>query len=125
MAGQVTVVESDRTSAEAARVNLADLPGVQVVRSTVERFRPGYPPDLVVLDPPRAGAGAAVVRTIVRAAPRAVAYVACDPAAFARDVATFRAAGWRLTALRAFDAFPMTHHVECVGLLVPTMVEMQ
>jgi hypothetical protein len=46
--------------------------------------------------------------------------VACDPAAFARDVATFRAAGWRLTALRAFDAFPMTHHVECVGLLVPT-----
>lgn len=118
-AGEVTLVESDRTGAEAARDNLADLPGVRVVRSTVERFRPGYPPDLVVLDPPRAGAGAAVVRTIVRSAPRAVAYVACDPAAFARDVATFRAAGWRLTALRAFDAFPMTHHVECVGLLVP------
>ena len=61
-------------------------------------------------------AGAAVVGTVVEAAPRAVAYVACDPAAFARDAATFGAAGWRLAALRAFDAFPMTHHVECVGL---------
>jgi tRNA/tmRNA/rRNA uracil-C5-methylase (TrmA/RlmC/RlmD family) len=60
-----------------------------------------------------------VVRTIIEAAPRAVAYVACDPAAFARDVATFRAAGWRLDKLRIFDAFPMTHHMECVGLLLP------
>jgi tRNA/tmRNA/rRNA uracil-C5-methylase (TrmA/RlmC/RlmD family) len=115
--GAVTLVESDRVSVAAARRNLADLPGVDVVRSAVLRFRPLYPPDLVVLDPPRAGAGAAVVRTLVRAAPRAVAYVACDPASFARDVATFRAAGWRLAALRAFDAFPMTHHVELVGLL--------
>jgi tRNA/tmRNA/rRNA uracil-C5-methylase (TrmA/RlmC/RlmD family) len=119
--GLVTLVESDRVSVEAARANLADLLGVRVVRSTVERFRPPYPPDVVVLDPPRAGAGASVVRTVAGASPRAVAYVACDPAAFARDVATFRAAGWRLAALRAFDAFPMTHHVECVGLLVPTV----
>jgi tRNA/tmRNA/rRNA uracil-C5-methylase (TrmA/RlmC/RlmD family) len=48
-----------------------------------------------------------------------VAYVSCDPAAFARDVATFRERGWRLARLRAFDAFPMTQHVECVGLLTP------
>ena len=82
----------------------------------MERFRPAYRPDIVVLDPPRSGAGAAVVGTVVAAQPRAVAYVACDPAAFARDVATFRAAGWELAGLRAFDAFPMTHHVECVGL---------
>jgi tRNA/tmRNA/rRNA uracil-C5-methylase (TrmA/RlmC/RlmD family) len=54
---------------------------------------------------------------LVEAAPRAVAYVACDPAAFARDVATFRAAGWNLTALECYDAFPMTHHIECVGKL--------
>jgi len=117
--GRVTLVESDRASVSAARSNLADLVAVWVVRSTVERFRPPYPPDVVVLDPPRAGAGASVVRTIAGSSARAVAYVACDPAAFARDVATFRAAGWRLAALRAFDAFPMTHHVECVGLLMP------
>ena len=75
--------------------------------------------DLVVLDPPRAGAGRTVVEQIMARSPRAVAYVACDPAAFARDVAVFRESGWELTALRAFDLFPMTHHVECVGLLTP------
>jgi tRNA/tmRNA/rRNA uracil-C5-methylase (TrmA/RlmC/RlmD family) len=115
----VTLVESDRGAVDAARANLADLANVHIVRSTVERFRARESPDVVVLDPPRRGAGASVVRRLVSAEPRAVAYVACDPAAFARDVATFRAAGWRLAELRAFDAFPMTHHVECVGLLVP------
>jgi len=75
--------------------------------------------DVVVLDPPRSGAGHAVVEEIARRRPRAVAYVACDPAAFARDVATFGDLGYDLTGLRAFDAFPMTHHVECVGLFEP------
>ncbi|HET7386749.1 MAG TPA: class I SAM-dependent RNA methyltransferase, partial [Nocardioidaceae bacterium] len=50
-------------------------------------------------------------------APRAMAYVACDPAALARDVAIFAERGYQLSALRAFDLFPMTHHVECVALL--------
>jgi tRNA/tmRNA/rRNA uracil-C5-methylase (TrmA/RlmC/RlmD family) len=75
--------------------------------------------DIVVLDPPREGARQAVVEGICALRPRAVAYVACDPAAFARDVAFFAGAGYVLTALRAFDCFPMTHHVECVGLLTP------
>ena len=109
--GAVTLVESDRTAVAAARENLSDLPQVRIVRAAVERFRPPDRPDVVVLDPPRRGAGAAVVGTLVAAAPRAVAYVACDPAAFARDVAAFRAAGWQLAAVRAFDAFPMTHHM--------------
>jgi tRNA/tmRNA/rRNA uracil-C5-methylase (TrmA/RlmC/RlmD family) len=52
-----------------------------------------------------------------------VAYVACDPAAFARDVRTFREAGWQLATLRAYDCFPMTHHIECIGLITPTMPE--
>ena len=117
----VTLVESDPRGVAAARRNLADLSGsVQVVRARVDRVIGRLPaPSLVVLDPPRTGAGAAVVRSVVAARPRAVAYVACDPAAFARDVATFRANGWQLAELRAYDMFPMTHHVECVGLLVP------
>ncbi len=60
-----------------------------------------------------------MVRGVTAAKPRAVAYVACDPAAFARDVRTFREAGWSLAALRGYDCFPMTQHVELVGLLVP------
>jgi tRNA/tmRNA/rRNA uracil-C5-methylase (TrmA/RlmC/RlmD family) len=62
-----------------------------------------------------------VCRAVAALGPRAVAYVACDPAALARDTAAFAAAGYRLERLRAFDAFPMTHHVECVALLVPAV----
>ena len=76
-------------------------------------------PDLVVLDPPRSGAGLAVTRALAASGARAITYVACDPASLARDVAAFEAAGHRLTNLRAFDAFPMTAHVECVALLEP------
>jgi tRNA/tmRNA/rRNA uracil-C5-methylase (TrmA/RlmC/RlmD family) len=116
----VTLVESSPVGAGAARENLADLP-VEVVQARVEAAlrRLPRPVDLVVLDPPRAGAGARVVREIAAAAPRAVAYVACDPASLARDVATFGTLGWRLAELRAFDLFPMTQHVECVALLLP------
>ncbi len=122
-AARVTVVESAGGGVAAARDNLRDLPGVEVVAARVEtalaRRRITGPVDLVVLDPPRSGAGARVVRDVVAASPRAVAYVACDPAAFARDVRTFAEAGWELAALRGFDLFPMTRHVELVGLLRP------
>ncbi|KIR66855.1 SAM-dependent methyltransferase [Micromonospora haikouensis] len=122
-AARVTVVESAGEGVAAARDNLRDLPGVEVVAARVEtalaRRRITGPVDLVVLDPPRSGAGARVVRDVVAAGPRAVAYVACDPAAFARDVRTFAEAGWELAALRGFDLFPMTQHVELVGLLRP------
>ncbi|GAA4591436.1 tRNA/tmRNA/rRNA uracil-C5-methylase (TrmA/RlmC/RlmD family) [Actinoplanes octamycinicus] len=120
---RTTVVESSPLGVAAARSALADLPQVEVVAARVEtalgRRRITGPVDLVVLDPPRAGAGARVVRGIAGAGPRAVAYVACDPAALARDVKTFRSLGWELAELRAFDCFPMTQHVECVALLTP------
>jgi tRNA/tmRNA/rRNA uracil-C5-methylase (TrmA/RlmC/RlmD family) len=120
--GRVTIVESAPGGVAAARRNLADLPQVRVVAGDVGAVL-GNPRwrsvDLVVLDPPRAGTGREVVAAVTARRPRAVAYVSCDPAAFARDVASFRDRGWRLSALRAFDAFPMTQHVECVGLLEP------
>lgn len=123
---RITLVESSRDGVDAARANLADLPQVEVVAARVEtaltRRRITGPVDVVVLDPPRSGAGAQVVRDIVAAGPRAVAYVACDPAAFARDVRTFTELGWRLAALRGFDLFPMTQHVEQVGLLLPPRI---
>jgi tRNA/tmRNA/rRNA uracil-C5-methylase (TrmA/RlmC/RlmD family) len=76
-------------------------------------------PDVVVLDPPRAGAGAATMAALLALGPRCVGYVSCDPATLARDVAAAARAGWELRGLRAFDAFPMTAHVECVALLAP------
>jgi tRNA/tmRNA/rRNA uracil-C5-methylase (TrmA/RlmC/RlmD family) len=120
-AGEVVAVESHPAAASAARANLADLPNVTVVADRVARWlrRSSERADLVVLDPPRKGAGVDVVADIVARTPRAVAYVACEPAALARDVAAFTAHGWELAELRAFDLFPMTAHVECVALLRP------
>ncbi|GIE80385.1 putative RNA methyltransferase [Actinoplanes philippinensis] len=119
----VTVVESSPTGVAAARANLSGLPHADIVEARVDvalsRRRVTGPVDLVVLDPPRAGAGARVVRALAAARPRAIAYVACDPAALARDLKTFTSLGWRVESLRAFDCFPMTQHVECVAHLVP------
>jgi tRNA/tmRNA/rRNA uracil-C5-methylase (TrmA/RlmC/RlmD family) len=119
--GGVLLVESSRSAVADAEANLADLPQVRCVADRVERAITSAAdrPDVVVLDPPRKGAGQAVVNAIAGRRPDRVVYVACDPAALARDVALFAGHGYALAALRAFDAFPMTHHVECVALLRP------
>ncbi|MCU1671763.1 MAG: rRNA (uracil-5)-methyltransferase [Blastococcus sp.] len=124
--GRIVCVESDPAACAAADANLAALPQAEVWQGDVDAEglaglldELGDGPDVVVLDPPRAGAGAAVSRLIAGTGARVVVYVACDPAALARDVAAFAGAGYRLASLRAFDAFPMTAHVECVAMLVP------
>ncbi|MDQ2709099.1 MAG: class I SAM-dependent RNA methyltransferase, partial [Actinomycetota bacterium] len=76
--------------------------------------------DVVVADPPRRGLGREVVHALADAAPRRLVYVACDPASLARDLASFAERGYQLADLRAFDAFPMTHHLETVALLTPS-----
>lgn len=117
-----TLVEGDRAACRWARANARGL-DVRVVSAAVERWvrapRALDAVDLVVLDPPRVGAGRAVVTAIAAARPRAVAYVACDPVALARDVATFAGLGMGLLDVRALDLFPTTHHVECVATLAP------
>jgi tRNA/tmRNA/rRNA uracil-C5-methylase (TrmA/RlmC/RlmD family) len=123
-AGRVVGLESARQAVADAERNLAELPQAEVRRArvtpdTVAAAVEDGRVDLVVLDPPRAGAGREVMTAILELAPRAVGYVACDPAALARDVRTAVDAGWRLGSLRAFDAFPMTAHVECVAALLP------
>jgi tRNA/tmRNA/rRNA uracil-C5-methylase (TrmA/RlmC/RlmD family) len=118
-AGAVEVIESSRQAVADGRAALADLPQVRFTPGRVETVLgrlPG-PPDVVVADPPRRGLGRALVDAVAAAGPTRVLHVACDPAALARDVALFAGHGYRLAGLRAFDAFPMTHHVECVALL--------
>jgi tRNA/tmRNA/rRNA uracil-C5-methylase (TrmA/RlmC/RlmD family) len=92
------------------------LSGVRSSLTATEKAR--YRSSTVVLDPPRAGAGRELVDSLAMLAPAQVVYVACDPVAFARDVAFFAGHGYRLARLRAFDLFPNTHHVEAVGTLV-------
>jgi tRNA/tmRNA/rRNA uracil-C5-methylase (TrmA/RlmC/RlmD family) len=115
-------VESNHTAVRHARSNLADLADqATFVAGPVERCLKQLPDsvDLAVLDPPRAGAGAAVMRAVLARSPRAVAYVACDPAALARDLATAGSLGYHPVTINAYDLFPMTSHVECVAILTP------
>ncbi|MEV6315528.1 TRAM domain-containing protein [Streptomyces sp. NPDC051776] len=120
--GAVLGIESGRRAAEDARHNLEDLERVRIEHGKVEQVLPRTgitEADLIVLDPPRAGAGKQTVTHLAGLGPRRIAYVACDPAALARDLAYFAAAGYTPRKLRAFDLFPMTHHVECVAILEP------
>ena len=120
--GRVTAVEAGQRAVQDARANLDGRPGVRVERGRVDhvlRRQHLRRADLVVLDPPRSGAGRSVVDLLSRVGARRIAYVACDPAALARDLRWFAERGHLLAGLWAFDLFPMTHHVECVALLRP------
>ncbi len=119
--GAVLAVELDpRACSDAAR-NTADLPQVRVRTAAVDAavLSQAGRRDLVVLDPPRAGAGLAVTRALAGLRPRRLAYVACNPASFARDLRVLLDVGWELGSLRCFDLFPMTEHVELVAILTP------
>ncbi|TDQ49582.1 class I SAM-dependent RNA methyltransferase [Actinorugispora endophytica] len=118
--GRVLGVEGQSDAVRDAEHNLRDLPQAKVERGDVAgRLRQwaDLRADVAVLDPPRSGAGTEVVESLTLLRPRRVAYVSCDPATLARDIKTFAQRGYRLTGLRAFDAFPMTHHVECLATL--------
>lgn len=119
--GAVLSVEGSPGASRDARKNLHDFSQVEIVQGRVERVLRQKPRnfDALVLDPPRAGAGKAVVEQLMSAGPRAIAYVSCDPASFARDLGYFQQGGWELSGLRAFDLYPHTHHMETVALLTP------
>ncbi|MFF3766970.1 class I SAM-dependent RNA methyltransferase [Streptomyces sp. NPDC001922] len=120
--GAVLGIESGKRAAEDARHNLEDLDRVRIEHGKVDQILPRTritEADLIVLDPPRAGAGKQTVAHLAGLGARRIAYVACDPAALARDLGYFRSEGYEPVSLRAFDLFPMTHHVECVAILKP------
>ncbi|MFN3340338.1 MAG: class I SAM-dependent RNA methyltransferase, partial [Dietzia sp.] len=127
---QVTIVESSRASLGAAGTALDVGPGVVPVCARVETFlegtdgdpdRPGTP-DLVILDPPRGGAGIDVMADLAGRTRSRIIHVGCDPASLARDVGVLVAAGWALVDLRGVAAFPATHHVEGLAVLDPPRV---
>jgi tRNA/tmRNA/rRNA uracil-C5-methylase (TrmA/RlmC/RlmD family) len=120
--GTVIGVEADDAAVRDARHNLRDYPWVRVYKGDVAAVlaRGGLPAArLAVADPPRSGLAREVINYLgaVRSAVGRLAYVSCDPATLARDIGLLAGQGWALDDLRAFDAFPMTHHVECVATL--------
>ncbi|MBF4574479.1 class I SAM-dependent RNA methyltransferase [Herbiconiux sp. VKM Ac-1786] len=129
-ATRITSVESEATATDHASENLAEWLGARAVTGRVDRYLAELERDAsaedkrrlaaatMVIDPPRSGAGKEVVGALTRLEVAQVVYVACDPVAFARDVAFFGEAGYVLDRVRAFDLFPHTHHLETVGVLV-------
>lgn len=128
-ATRVTTVESDPRATEHAGENLAEWVGARAETGRVDRWlgrlvaeasvaqRERLSRGVVLLDPPRAGAGRDVVESIAALSPHTVVYVACDPVALARDLATFRDAGYETSSVHAVDLFPNSHHVEAVAAL--------
>ena len=118
--GRVTAVESSPYAVRDARQNGEGLRHLRVrewsvsPRAVNDSVGAG---DVVVLDPPRAGLAKGVAEALVRRAPRRLVYVSCDAATFARDLKKFVSGGFLLSELRVIDLFPMTEHVELVGLL--------
>ena len=118
---EVTVVSVDYSpaAAKARQDALADY-DVVLHNDLVEKAIDQLPkPDAIVLDPPRTGAGAEVVEKAASASPGAVVHVGCDPATFARDLATWREQGYAVRRLAVINAFPGTHHMEALALLEP------
>jgi tRNA/tmRNA/rRNA uracil-C5-methylase (TrmA/RlmC/RlmD family) len=129
--GAVVAIEQDTTAVRDARHNLRAWPWARVHRGDVGAVlgRIGLgDASVAVLDPPRVGAARPVIDALCgrgqggadarpASALRRIVYVSCDPATLARDLRLLREAGWELTGLRGYDAFPMTHHVECVATL--------
>lgn len=122
LVGQVIGVEADRSAVDDFRYNAQGLTNVRLIAETAEAALPQIdgplPHGLVVLDPPRAGAGAQAIAQIVRLDPQRIVYVACDPATLARDARQLVEAGYRLAEVQPVDLFPQTYHIESVALFV-------
>jgi len=115
--GHVDLIEGSKVATADAARNFAAYSNITIATGDVAKLMPRITAaDVVVLDPPRDGAGKEAVAQIARLAPRAIVYVACDPAALARDTAYLVDHSYSLVKVRAFDLFPMTHHIECVAL---------
>jgi tRNA/tmRNA/rRNA uracil-C5-methylase (TrmA/RlmC/RlmD family) len=122
-AGQIDLVEGSKSATADAMRNFAEAKNVKVHTGDVAKLLPRFTQsDVIVLDPPREGAGKEVVQAVAALKPRAIVYVACDPAALARDTTYLSEVGYEITKIRAFDLFPMTHHIETVALFARVKV---
>lgn len=117
--GRVLTVDTARGASGAARAALADLPQVEVATDSVRRALTAQDrvADVAVLDPPRTGAGREVIDLMAAAGVPRVVHIGCEAASFARDIGLYRGHGYTVERIRVFEAFPLTHHVECVALL--------
>ena len=116
-AKQLTGIEVSEPACRDYAVNMDEFSNVELYMGEVEIVLPALKqkPDLVVIDPPRAGLDARVVAALAEASPEQIIYVSCDPATLARDVKRLMQKGFELKSVTPFDQFPQTHHIETVS----------
>lgn len=120
LGGRVDLIESSEAACADAIQHFKEFAHVHVHHGSVEKLIGKFKrADIVVLDPPRDGAGKKVIDAIVRLKPREIVYISCDPASLARDTGYLRDSDYMLEKLRAFDLFPMTQHIESIALYRP------
>jgi tRNA/tmRNA/rRNA uracil-C5-methylase (TrmA/RlmC/RlmD family) len=118
--GFITMIEMDKTAVADARRIFANKSNIKISQGLVAQQLPSVKrADLILLDPPRTGAGDSVIKQIVRFKPRKILYVSCDPASLARDSKTLIDSGYKLDHICGYDLFPMTQHIECVAGFSP------
>ena len=118
--GKVHLIELDRRAIADAQKIFKGVGNVEIHPGTVEARLPKISDaDVILLDPPRTGAGEEVITVMTRTHPRAIVYVSCDPASLARDAKILLASGYRMDYLVGYDLFPQTQHVECVARFIP------
>ncbi len=116
---QVTGIELSPAACDDFSVNLDEFEGVSLYQASAAEVLPSLDlnPQVVLLDPPRAGLEARVVEALLAKAPQQIAYISCDPATLGRDLARLIAGGYRLLEVTPFDLFPQTYHIESISLL--------
>jgi len=119
---RVIAVESSPASMADLTCNLHGQGHKRITQDTLHFLKspPSQQPDLVVVDPPRAGLGAEVCQRLAAVQPPRIVYVSCDPATLARDLRTLQPSGYRPVALTLIDLFPQTFHLETVATLERT-----
>jgi len=114
--GKVHLIESSHRATQDALKIFEKMKNVTVHSGRVEQKLPLINRvDVILLDPPRTGAGEMVIKQMLAKKPRTIVYVSCDPASLARDARALEEGGYHLNHIVGFDLFPMTQHVECVA----------
>ena len=116
---RVVTIETQTAAGDDAEVNLAGLNNVTRLTGNVEELLPDLDPspDVIVIDPPRAGIDRAVIDAILASRARRVVYVSCEPSTLARDLRLLADGGFTLAEVQPIDMFPHTQHIECVSTL--------
>ena len=115
---QLVGMEASNPACEDFSANLDEFDNVELYQAAVEEALPHVEirPEVVILDPPRAGLDRRVIDALIKMAPQQVAYVSCDPSTLARDASRLLAGGYQLVEVTPFDMFPQTQHIESISI---------